>query len=51
MSAGVTLLFTADTHVGDHRTINLHRRPFDVDVDERGFAPMALFTLLGVDSG
>lgn len=22
------LLFTADTHFGDHRTINLHRRPF-----------------------
>jgi calcineurin-like phosphoesterase family protein len=24
----VTLFFTADTHFGDHRTINIHRRPF-----------------------
>lgn len=22
------LFFTADTHFGDHRTINIHRRPF-----------------------
>jgi calcineurin-like phosphoesterase family protein len=24
----VALFFTADTHFGDHRTINIHRRPF-----------------------
>jgi calcineurin-like phosphoesterase family protein len=24
----MALFFTADTHFGDHRTINLHRRPF-----------------------
>ncbi len=24
----MTLFFTADTHFGDHRTINIHRRPF-----------------------
>ncbi len=24
----MTLWFTSDTHFGDHRTINLHRRPF-----------------------
>jgi calcineurin-like phosphoesterase family protein len=24
----VALYFTADTHFGDHRTINIHRRPF-----------------------
>jgi calcineurin-like phosphoesterase family protein len=24
----VTVFFTADTHFGDHRTINIHRRPF-----------------------
>lgn len=24
----MALFFTADTHVGDHRTINIHRRPF-----------------------
>jgi calcineurin-like phosphoesterase family protein len=29
-------LFTSDTHFGDHRTINLHRRPFAsaADMDE-----------------
>jgi calcineurin-like phosphoesterase family protein len=25
----VTLFFTSDTHFGDHRTLNIHRRPFD----------------------
>ena len=25
---GVTIFFTADTHFGDHRTINIQRRPF-----------------------
>ncbi len=29
MSGGVALWFTSDTHFGDHRAINLHRRPFD----------------------
>lgn len=24
----MTLFFTSDTHFGDHRTINIHRRPF-----------------------
>ena len=24
----MTIFFTADTHFGDHRTINIHRRPF-----------------------
>lgn len=24
----MTLFFTADTHFGDHRTINIHKRPF-----------------------
>jgi calcineurin-like phosphoesterase family protein len=24
----MTVFFTADTHVGDHRTLNIHRRPF-----------------------
>ena len=24
----MTVFFTADTHFGDHRTINIHRRPF-----------------------
>lgn len=24
----MALFFTADTHFGDHRTINIHRRPF-----------------------
>ena len=24
----MTLFFTADTHFGDHRTLNIHRRPF-----------------------
>lgn len=24
----MAILFTADTHFGDHRTINIHRRPF-----------------------
>jgi calcineurin-like phosphoesterase family protein len=24
----VALWFTADTHFGDHRTINIHRRPY-----------------------
>lgn len=24
----VAILFTADTHFGDHRTLNIHRRPF-----------------------
>ncbi|WP_338103922.1 metallophosphoesterase family protein [Pseudopontixanthobacter vadosimaris] len=25
----MAVFFTADTHFGDHRTINIHRRPFD----------------------
>jgi calcineurin-like phosphoesterase family protein len=25
----MTLFFTADTHFGDHRTLNIHRRPFN----------------------
>lgn len=25
---GMALFFTADTHFGDHRTLNIHRRPF-----------------------
>ena len=25
---GMGLFFTADTHFGDHRTLNIHRRPF-----------------------
>ena len=24
----MTIFFTADTHFGDHRTLNIHRRPF-----------------------
>ena len=24
----MTIFFTADTHFGDHRTINIHKRPF-----------------------
>jgi calcineurin-like phosphoesterase family protein len=34
--ADVALFFTADTHFGDHRTINIHRRPFAsvADMDE-----------------
>ncbi|MCU6455364.1 hypothetical protein LPN01_14880 [Sphingomonas sp. A2-49] len=24
----MTIRFTADTHFGDHRTLNIHRRPF-----------------------
>ena len=24
----MTVFFTSDTHVGDHRTLNIHRRPF-----------------------
>lgn len=24
----MALFFTADTHFGDHRTLNIHRRPF-----------------------
>jgi calcineurin-like phosphoesterase family protein len=28
LSGGVTIFFTADTHFGDHRMINIHRRPF-----------------------
>lgn len=24
----MTIFFTADTHLGDHRTINIHKRPF-----------------------
>ena len=32
----MTVFFTADTHFGDHRTINIQRRPFasTVDMDE-----------------
>ncbi len=32
----MALFFTADTHFGDHRTINIHRRPFASvsDMDE-----------------
>lgn len=32
----MALFFTADTHFGDHRTINIHRRPFArvQDMDE-----------------
>jgi calcineurin-like phosphoesterase family protein len=32
----MTLFFTADTHFGDHRTLNLHQRPFNsvVEMDE-----------------
>ena len=32
----MALYFTADTHFGDHRTINIHRRPFAsaADMDE-----------------
>lgn len=32
----MALFFTADTHFGDHRTINIHRRPFATvaDMDE-----------------
>ena len=29
----MTVFFTADTHFGDHRTINIQRRPF-ATVDE-----------------
>ena len=29
----MTLFFTSDTHFGDHRTLNLHKRPF-ASVDE-----------------
>ena len=25
----MTVFFTSDTHFGDHRTINIHRRPFE----------------------
>lgn len=32
----MTIFFTADTHFGDHRTINIQKRPFDsVDVMNR----------------
>lgn len=32
----MTIFFTADTHFGDHRTINLQKRPFDsVDAMDR----------------
>ena len=27
-SAAMTLFFTSDTHFGDHRTLNIHKRPF-----------------------
>ena len=32
----MTVFFTADTHFGDHRTINIHRRPFEsvAEMDE-----------------
>ncbi|WP_419816579.1 metallophosphoesterase [Glacieibacterium sp.] len=32
----MTIFFTADTHFGDHRTINIHRRPFEsvAEMDE-----------------
>jgi calcineurin-like phosphoesterase family protein len=36
----MTLFFTADTHVGDHRTINIHRRPF-ADVEAMDAAIIA----------
>jgi calcineurin-like phosphoesterase family protein len=36
----VALFFTADTHFGDHRTINIHRRPF-ADVAEMDAAIVA----------
>lgn len=26
--AGVAIFFTSDTHFGDHRTLNIHKRPF-----------------------
>lgn len=29
----MALFFTSDTHFGDHRTLNIHRRPFS-SVDE-----------------
>jgi calcineurin-like phosphoesterase family protein len=36
----MTLFFTADTHFGDHRTINIHRRPF-ASVGDMGEAIVA----------
>lgn len=36
----MALFFTADTHFGDHRTINIHRRPF-ASVEEMDAALVA----------
>jgi len=45
----MALLFTADTHFGDHRTLNIHRRPFGTVAEMDEALVAAWNAAVGVD--